>query len=57
MCGDYELVYPFITYKEEEQIKEKAALLKQQGSQNRSIKYLIGFQAPKSLKDKLAEKD
>ena len=29
LCGGYELIYPFVTYEEEEKIKEKVAVLKQ----------------------------
>ena len=28
LCGSFELVYPFITYQEEERIKEKVNVLK-----------------------------
>lgn len=29
LCGGYELIYPFVTYEEEELIKARVALLKQ----------------------------
>lgn len=28
LCGGYELIYPYVTYEEEERIKEKVNLLK-----------------------------
>lgn len=57
LCGGYELIYPFVSYEEDELIKTKVALVKQQGNQARSIKNLIGLNAPKTLKEKLAEKE
>ena len=60
LCGGYDLVYPFITYEEEEKIKDQVALLKQMGHQGKSYKQMIGLDAPKSLKERLAsmqEKD
>ena len=57
LCGGYELVYPFVSYAEEEQIKSKVEVLKRQGNTARSIKNLIGWYAPKTLKEKVADKD
>ena len=55
LCGGYELIYPFVTYEEEERIKEKVIVLKNQGQQARSVKTLMGMDAPRTLKEKLAE--
>ena len=57
VCGGYELVFPFVSYEEEEMIKSKVNVLKAQGNQCRSIKNIIGLNAPKTLKEKLAEKE
>jgi cellobiose-specific phosphotransferase system component IIB len=53
-CGDYDLIYPFVTYAEEELIKEKVAQLEKKGVVTKSVKTMIGLDAPKSLKEKLA---
>ena len=55
--GGYQLVYPFVSYEEEEQIKNKVQVLKSQGVVGRSVKAQIGLDAPKTLKEKLAEKE
>lgn len=57
LCGGYELVYPFVSYAEEELIKNKVEMLKHKGNTARSIKNLIGWHVPKTLKEKLAEKE
>ena len=50
-------MYPFVNYAEEELIRDKVTLLKQQGHVGRSVKNVIGLDAPKTLKEKLAEKE
>ena len=57
VCGGYDLIYPFVSYEEEEKIREKVAQLKSQGVNARSVKSQIGLDAPKTLKEKLAEKE
>ena len=44
--GGYELIYPFVTYEEEEHIKQRVAQLQKQGLQGKSVKALIGLNAP-----------
>ena len=51
------MVFPFVSYEEEELIKNKVNVLRNQGNQARSIKNIIGLNAPKTLKEKLAEKE
>lgn len=53
-CGGYQVIYPFITYAEEDLIKDKVVLLKASGHAGRSVKAQIGLDAPKTLKEKLA---
>ena len=48
------MIYPFVTYAEEELIKEKVAQLVKQGHMNKSVKSMLGLDAPKTLKEKLA---
>ena len=55
LCGQYELVYPFVSYAEEERIREKVQVLKSQGHAGKSVRPQLGLDAPKTLKEKLAE--
>ena len=55
LCGGYELIYPFVSYEEEERIKDKINVLRNNGYQARSVKTLMGMDAPRTLKEKLAE--
>ena len=57
LCGGYELIYPFVTYEEEDIIKDKVTHLRTQGFQGKSVKNMMGLDAPKTLKEKLADKE
>lgn len=54
LCGGYELIYPFVTYEDEEKIKERVTQLQRHGHQGKSVKTMIGLNAPQTLKEKLA---
>ena len=50
--GGYDLIYPFVSYEEEQMISSKVSVLRQQGHQGQSVKTLLGGDAPKTVKEK-----
>ena len=50
--GGYELIYPFVSYEEEQMINNKVAVLRQQGHSGQPVKTLMGYDAPRTIKEK-----